>query len=354
MAGPGGAKVVNLQKNLLAQQLNFSPGTSLAGSFGTTDSRFKLEPSGGDSPGPGSYQPLQRQVYTSAARWSWGTGAGHDVQHAPGGRTPGPGAYGTQQHPCGILTSLRRQWPGIASKSAFGSNAERPLGKTTVSDVPGPGMYNTEEAGYFVSGVGSTGARSPFLAQARARTGSRLQRDMDLKLGAVFSSRLPAHKMADNGSGAATDAPRDYPGPGAHFPVTDTIAARHERQLRQLHLRSDGGVRTSFDTTASRFEQAAGSAPEPHNPGPGAHFVSRWSGDQPTTRRPQPRQAPTMSSAGKCAFLSSTDRFASEGRRACSSNAVVQYLAEGPQRIGQPTHAQRAIGQVRASKAGPR
>ena len=45
MAGPGGAKVVNLQKNLLAQQLNFSPGTSLAGSFGTTDSRFKLEPS---------------------------------------------------------------------------------------------------------------------------------------------------------------------------------------------------------------------------------------------------------------------------------------------------------------------
>ena len=166
MAGPGGAKVVNLQKNLLAQQLNFSPGTSLAGSFGTTDSRFKLEPSGGDSPGPGSYQPLQRQVYTSAARWSWGTGAGHDVRHAPDGRTPGPGAYGTEQHPCGILTSLRRQWPGIASKSAFGSNAERPLAKSTVSDVPGPGMYNTEEAGYFVSGVGSTGARSPFLNAA--------------------------------------------------------------------------------------------------------------------------------------------------------------------------------------------
>ena len=136
-------------------------------------------------------------------------------------------------------------------------------------------------------------------------------------------------------------------------PVIDALLAR-VAQLRQLHLRSDGGVRTSFDTTASRFEQAAGSAPEPHNPGPGAHSVSRWSGEQPTTRRPQPRQAPTISSAGKCAFLSSADRFAGEGRRACSSDAVVHYLAEGPQRIGQPTHAQRAIGQVRGSKAGPR
>lgn len=214
------------QKNLLAQTLNFKPGTSLIGNFGSTDARFK--PAANlihDYPGPGAYMPLSTQVQSASSRWSWGTGAGHTLPPA-GGPSPGPGNYGTEQHPDGILTTLRRRWPGVASKSAFGSNEERPLNKSDANGLPGPGKYNTDEASYFVSG--QTGARSPFVAQARARTGSRLQRDIDLKTGSVFSSKLAAHGSLAPPAGAI-----DQPGPGSHSPVTDTIGARYDRQQQR-------------------------------------------------------------------------------------------------------------------------
>ena len=56
-------------KNLLAQQLNFHPGTSLIGNFGSTDTRFK-PPTTGLTPGPGSYAPNLSEVQASAPQWT--------------------------------------------------------------------------------------------------------------------------------------------------------------------------------------------------------------------------------------------------------------------------------------------
>ena len=317
------------QKNLLAQTLGFTPGTSLIENFGSTDSRFKPPATVlNDYPGPGAYVPLNTQVQEASSRWSWGTAL---ARGPPEKESPGPGAYGTEQHPNGILTTMRRRWPGVASKSAFGSNDERPLNKSHDNKVPAPGKYNTDDASYFSSG--QTGARSPYVAAARARTGSRLQRDVDLKVGSVFSSRMAAH-----GSLAPSAASTSQPGPGTHSPVTDTIANRYEHQQHKLQLRSDGGLLTSFDTTASRFKLNK-NAPEVFVPGPGAHAVGRWSGVLTTTRRPQRSADPHLG------FLSNSERFGGGGREGMERDAVVQYLANSAT-IGQPTHAQRAISQV--------
>ena len=333
-------------KNLLPQSLNFKPGTSLIGNFGSTDDRFKPLPGDQvacDYPGPAAYMPIATQVQTRGAQWTWGTGVGHAL--ASGSQVgPGPGAYGAEQHPMGILTTLRRQWPGIASKSAFGSNEERPLAKAgTSGSTPGPGQYDVEEASYFTSGEGKgSAARSPFLAAARARTGSRLQRDADLKVGSVFASRLPAHQMPGSGppGAAVTSAVESEiaarPGPGSHSPQTNTIGERHARQRRQLLLRSDSGTGTSFDTTAERFRDRD-NEPEFANPGPGSHDVARWSGEQPSQRRP-PHAAQPLG------FLSSSERWNAGSRRDLHRHAVLAYLADGSAgQIGVPTHAQSAI-----------
>ena len=51
-------------------------------------------------------------------------------------KTPGPGAYTGQGN---MLGALQRQWPGISSHSAFGTNAVR-LQSSEVT--PGPGEYD--------------------------------------------------------------------------------------------------------------------------------------------------------------------------------------------------------------------
>ena len=284
-------------KNLLAQTLNFTPGTSLVGNFGSTDERFRPNPVACcDWPAPDAYEaasaldaisrspplfsmgPYQRRI-------KHGGGTSHQLANRPElhQATPGPGAYGLEQTLNSNLTELRRRWPGIASKSAFGSNGKREPFPT--GDVPpGPGAYHAVEASYFVSGAGrpNVGARCPFLAQARTVTGSRLQRDIDLKVGAVFASRTERGPKppVDSQAAAASDIPRDSPGPGAHSPLEDTIGQRHERATRRLELRSDRGERHHFGSTATRFSEAGMSAPAP-----GAHDVRRWDGSLHTCRR---------------------------------------------------------------------
>lgn len=173
---------------------------------------------------------------------------------------------------------------------------------------------------------------------------------MDLKVAAVFASRTAAHALPSDSSSA-------NPGPGAHSPISSfnapraTIGARYDRTMRSMQMRSDGGAHTSFGTTALRFSDGTGYG-EVRQPGPGAHTVSRWSGEQPSWRRIGGPHESGAHSAGSLqhfsqggAFLSSSERFATDGRLACAPD-VVSYLAHGPAQIGQPAHAQNAMRQV--------
>lgn len=360
---------MSTKRNLVPQSLGFHPGTSLIGNFGSTERRFRESPNVLPVPGPGAYQP-RNAACSVAPTWSWGTSAGHVNAAAEGAaEAPGPGTYGEEQHPCGdLLTGLRRQWPGIAAKSSFGSNAPLPtVAKTTGSGVPGPGQYNPDESSYFLSGPGAGGARSPFIADARARTGSRL-RDNDIKMGAVFSSSVPAHLIpgVDGVSGS------DRPGPGAHSPFGGTIDAASTSQRRAMALRADGGYSHSFGTTAARFRAEGGpSGTISPNLGPGTHTISRWSGEKPSMRRPRHGEAASTTghvgdgagpqgraaggAARSCGFLSSTERFAplaSSASSATDADAVVRFLAaesSGP--IGQPLSQQAAMRAVRSGIA---
>ena len=342
-----------MERNLLPQALGWAPGTSLIGNFGTTDARFKRLPMDGSPdpylPGPGAYSPgtyasvgKQGTLQASAAQWSWGTGAGHNMNLA-GGKTPGPGAYGTEQTLVpGILTGLRRKWPGIATKSAFSTNAELPTLKQGADDNgnPAPGQYNADVSSLFTSGPAAvSGARSPFPAQARSQTGSRLQRDVDIKTGANFLSKSPAHQLPFSGF-------KDGPAPGDHHPTVHTIGHDHTSMLAKLSLRSDGGRGTSFDSTAARFQPEGGSA---SLPGPGAHTIHRWSGEVPNSRKPRMGEASVRSHAGgNCGFLSAAERF--HTAPAPSAHSVVDFLAYGDcGPIGRPVHAQSALRGVAQS-----
>ena len=108
-------------------------------------------------------------------------------------------------------------------------------------------------------------------------------------------------------------------------------------------------MRTSFGTTQQRFDRRPGVDGEGTVPGPGAHGVARWGfGEKATWRRPA-----AHSSAGQCAFLSSSERFASGGPPGRASDAVLAYLVSGPLLIGQPTHAQSAMRHVARGVAAP-
>lgn len=337
------------QRNLLPQALGWAPGTSLIGNFGTTDQRFTRLPMDGTpephNPGPGAYAPKTYSsvgkvgnLQPSAARWSWGTGAGH-VMNLASGPTPGPGAYGSEQTLVpGILTGLRRQWPGIATKSSFGTNAELPTLKRGADDNgnPGPGRYDSEASTYFTSGAAPvSGARSPYPAQARSVTGSRIQRDVDIKTGANFLSKSPAHVLPFAGQ-------KDGPAPGDHHPTVDTIAHDYNAKMCRLRLRSDCGRETNFDSTASRFPSEEAKAKQP---GPGAHTIERWSGELPNPRKPRHITPDQSSTGGKCGFLTSSERFTRAPEAAAQS--VVDFLAYGEYGpIGQPVHAQQALRNV--------
>ena len=348
-------------RNLLPQRLGFSPGTSLIGNFGSTEAKFTRVPLDGaiepDNPGPGTYNPKaaalgHTQVYPDSSRYSWGTAAGHNLQLSAEASFPGPGTYGEQEHPCGdILTGLQRQWPGI-HMSGFGTNASLPtLKATTDSGVPGPGTYEAEESSRFVTSY-SGGFRSPYVGAARHTLGSRLQRDLDAKTAAVFASRLPAHRLPVPGdeTGAAISNPQDGPGPPHYSPVVGTMAAHSAAAHSKMMLRSDLGRGTSFDTTAVR-KFSGPPTDQLESPGPGAHTIVRYSGEQPTVRRP--RSLAPHTTAARSGFLSSTERFGATAREASDPNDVMQFLAGGhlgP--IGRPEHHQIAMRQavMRAEK----
>ena len=334
--------VMSDDRNLLPQTLGWAPGTSLIGSFGSTDTRFKRIPMDNSpepfNPGPGAYASrisslAEHASQASAAKWSIHGGNGHNPPVTQT-RTPGPGAYGAEQHPLGgIMTGLRRKWPGIVTKSSFGSNAELPtLRKMEDDGKPGPGKYNMEESSYFTSAAPG-GSRSPFPSQARAITGSRLQRDVDVKTGANFISKSAAHQLPFNGQ-------KDGPGPSQYAPNFDSIDERAGSTMRGMALRSDGGACSSFHHTQARFSESA-EVSQQNLPGPGAHTVARWTGEQPSSRRP--RSLPRSQQGGNCGFLTSAERFSGPRGHESSKDAVLNYLAYGDAGpIGLPTHAQAA------------
>ena len=371
----------------------------MIGHFGTTDARFKRMAMDGtcepNNPGPGAYAPRTyssvgkiSQLQPTASKWTWGTGPGHNMNLGDAGRAPGPGAYGAEQHPMGgILTGLRRKWPGIATKSSFGTNAALPTLKVGADDNgnPGPGNYNAEEATLFTS-TAPSGARSPYPAQARSVTGSRLQRDVDIKRGANFVSKSPAHELPFSGQ-------KDGPGPSEYAPTVGTVGHDFSSRMSKLGLRSgattddspaapppallsllppallapfppcspltpsllplpsvvsDGGASTSFDSTASRFSGSPGDVTG-EVPGPGAHTVQRWNAELPSYRRP--RKPPVSHTGGKCGFLATSERFqmpAGAGSGAGGGPiSVVDFLAYGEAGpVGQPAHAQAALRNV--------
>jgi len=280
------------------------------------------------------------------------------VLNLASGDTPGPGTYGDEQHPLGgILTGLQRSWPGVTAMSSFGTNANLPtLQSPPMSNEPGPGQYDVEDSSRFLSRARA--AQSPFLGAARMRTGSRLQRDLDLKLSASFASTRPAHKLPMPGdeSGAAIDAPAgETPGPDAYLPSEHTIGAHMRRGRRDLMRRHDDGAHgQSFTTTAERFGPLADqTVVEPDNPGPGAHTLPRYSGDVATFRRPR-----SDTTATRAPFLVNARRFGTTDADASSDpDAVLHYLAYGPTgTVGRPVHAQRASATVakRTVAAGSR
>ena len=289
----------------LPQHYGFNPGTSLIGRFGSTEARFSKLPYGADpeNPGPGSHNPRHE---LGGPKWGWGSQkATHQLPISLDSRTPGPGAYGKEQHPSygGMSSELEKQWPGRKGASAFGSNASRtPLRSSSSLDVPGPGRYNSADSSHFTSGrTCSNASNNPWVGQSRILTGSRLRRDMDRKESFVFSSKITMQ----------TTQVSDGPGPGHYAPLGDSIDARtqtRKRNLLQVAARtSDGLPPTSFDSTAPRFTRDPMSgAPEVDNPGPGAHSVSRWSGEQPSSRRPRSQ---VVVAAGRCGFLSGSTRF---------------------------------------------
>jgi hypothetical protein len=333
--------------NSLPQYYGFSPGTSLIGKFGSTEPRFSKLQGGGvpeaHNPGPGAYTVPEKR--TLPIKWGWGTGKAHHNAGEKSFLTPGPGSYGSD--PTWAQT-LQKQWPGRASASAFGTNKARDEPGTS-SIAPGPGRYNAEEASHFISGPnGTSAAHSPFVGVARACTGSRLRRDMDCKETSVFSSKRPAQAIMSI---------IDTPGPGQYAPSVETIGARAAAAQARRQLQHSNEA--SFDSTASRFSRDPMSgAPEPHNPGPGAHSVARWTGVQPSSRKPRSVSADTRSSgphAQALGFLCGTTRFqqlgGGKGKPTDEPDAVLRFLASGPLGpVGTATHTQSAITGIR----GPR
>ena len=342
------------QRNLLPQDLGFSPGTSLIGNFGSTAARFQRIPMDGAPeshiPGPGAYNPPPIGIHKEARREkSWGTDLGHKLELAAGGLTPGPGTYGDEQQPSGgMLTDLRRSWPGVASMSSFGTNAALPsLKAPPQSDEPGPGQYDVINTAHFLSR--SHSAFSPYLSAARSETGSRLRRDMDAKRSASFASTRPAHKLPAPGdeTGAAISSTFEGPAPNAYLPSDHTIAHHMAKGRMHLSLRPDYGVGSPFATSNPRFRPMGDQCvAELGLPGPGAHTLKRFDGEKPSNRRPR-SDTPTT----RAPFLVNAARFGS-GKAASDPDAILDCLAYGPMgAVGRPLHAQQAGARVAKATA---
>ena len=325
-------------RNVLPQSLGYSPGTYLIGNFGSTEPRFRTIPLDKSpeplNPGPAHYGrelPLEKQQrFKVTPKYSWGKSPAHARVELP--QNPGPGAHETYKESA-TLDELQKRWPGVPSASAFSANAARPdacHGRD--ASEPGPGQYESVSASFFVSSA--SGARSPFIAEARRGTGSRLRRAVDTTPSAQFLSRTPARRIFAHPGGASTGGAVEpnVPGPGAYTPGGgfDEPPPR-ERSLdevaRLANLRA-------FDGSEPRFGRLAGEpTPTPENPGPGAHSVQRWDGVKVSTRRP--RLAPGARDTG---FNSRSVRQPMGGTARPSDTevglAVVDYLANGP--LGPP------------------
>ena len=212
----------------LAQDYGFAPGQSLIGQFGTTTLRFSEGNTKSvreqDGPGPGAYHPSNSSCLNLKGCIP---GFGSDARvHSIAGQqvTPGPGTYGVEMQPDGgFVRELRQRWAGEAGASAFGTNAGsvNTVGSGAYEE-PGPGSYNIAESSYFSSKT--SGARSPFAGEARARLGSKLKRISDHKQSAAFSDphsgrksvrraqNIRGHALPNEGPGS----PSPLPGPGAY------------------------------------------------------------------------------------------------------------------------------------------
>ena len=304
-------------RNLLPQHLGYEPGTSLIGSFLSTEKRFRHLPLDGKpepfNPGPGAY-PV-RSPGPSGPTYRCGREV-RGARDAPQ-RTPGVGAYETYSE-SRMLDETQSRWPGEPSASAFSANAARKFELVGCADSPGPGRYRHVESSLFSSRSGVS-ATSPYTGEARWTVGSKLGRAVDTAPSSSFVSRVPAHGAWVHPSGAATAAYPTFPGPGEYAPPPP---------------REPSSTDAAFVSSESRFQTVRGQVvPERHNPGPGAHTVKRWDGQLPPQRRPRslrPEQRDTgflcrsvrMASAEGAAGSSPTDTQVGE--------AVVAYLATGP------------------------
>ncbi len=341
--------------NVRPQQFGFSPGASLIGNFGSTEPRFRASVPNQHNPGPGEYTPKSIGSFgTSGKRYGWGSALAHDGAQTAS-KTPGPDAYNPTVD---TLKRLEKQWPGRTSASAFGSNASREkprrAGSTHVG-VPGPGRYNVEECSHFISGPsGASGAHSPFVGAARARTGSRLRRDLDNKETSAFAS---GSVVSGGGTQSAADGDGGV-GPGHYAPVGDTIGGRAGAMARRIQTvgarASDGRHWTAFDSTSSRWARDPMSGgPDPNIPGPGAHSVPRWTGQVRTFRKPI-RDHLKATDRHKCAFLSGSARFVFPHPNGdADTDAVISYLSSGSAGpVGTAAHTQSALGAVGSALGG--
>lgn len=266
-------------RNLLPQQLGYSPGTSLIGNFGSTQPRFQSMQASTDheSPGPGHYNLSRSMKQPSPPRWDGLAGRQDDLFLGPD--TPGPGAHALYAE-SGLLNDARRRWPGRPSASGFSANAVRPcLSLTKSKDVVGPGSYEVAASSLFTSQ--SRHSLSPRTAEARMQTGNRIARSMDNSLNAVFATKSAAHIICAHPIAAKTGIEADpkQPGPGQYDPYPpQRRAPAYGRQL---------GSGCGFETSVTRFSRAIGEPePLPHDPGPGAYHTRRWDGRISSKRRP--------------------------------------------------------------------
>ena len=325
----------------------------MIGSFGSTDTRFKGPKDA--LPGPGAcpshvwnkaLNVNSRGPHRNSQQWTWGTGAGHNLILA-GGESPGPGAYGSGQNLDGdILTDSPkaawhlhplRLWVECTNRARQQPCALRNRGaRTGPVQCGGEHILPIERAHGHADALRRAGAHHDRCAPP-ARCGHQGKLGLCLEA----PSAHPVVRLV--GCGDEHAARRAEP---ARYALVD----QHDR-LRAP--RTDGAplpAQRRWHTHLIRLDCAAlpeSNATSAVSLGPGAHTVSRWTGETPNARRI--RHAPPGSSAAKTGFLVSAERFAPPGDRGQrgAGDTVMQYLASssaGP--VGQPVHAQSALAQV--------
>jgi len=160
--------------------------------FGSTSERFKATVD--NRPGPGAYQPRQRQNNKS----SWIKSNRFQVPRAA--ELPGPGEYNAPQD---LKANNSASIMGSAGNAAFGSGQSR-LPSSFKESVPGPGSYSAAQMQVGDdTGFASTGGR-----RAPTKKSTKMPN-------AVFRSDTPADCMLQQAIKEGTQGPP----PGAYDPV---------------------------------------------------------------------------------------------------------------------------------------